>query len=141
LTNYNKILADLKVELLLSLDYLQYSFDKIKKLNISSESTQPEDLETFEALVSRFSRTTDIFIAKYMRSFALNDDPGFRGSLVDMINYAEKKNLITSARQWLEIRELRNKISHEYATADLKNIFEQVLENTPLVLEIKKRIK
>ena len=45
-----------------------------------------------------------------------------------------------SAKNWIEIRELRNKISHEYAAADLKIIFDQVMLLTPEVLEIRKKI-
>ena len=140
MTNYDKILADLKIELESSIDYLKYSFEKINKKSINSNSTSPEDLETYEALVSRFARTTDIFVAKYLRSFVLKDDPAFSGSLIDTINYAEKKGLIVSAKSWIEIRELRNKISHEYAAADLKIIFDQVMLLTPEVLEIRKKI-
>ena len=138
--NYDKILADLKIELESSIGYLKYSFEKINKKSINSNSTSPEDLETYEALVSRFARTTDIFVAKYLRSFVLKDDPAFSGSLIDTINYAEKKGLIVSAKNWIEIRELRNKISHEYAAADLKIIFDQVMLLTPEVLEIRKKI-
>lgn len=140
LINYDKILADLKIELESSIDYLKYSFEKINKKSINSNSTSPEDLETYEALVSRFARTTDIFVAKYLRSFVLKDDPAFSGSLIDTINYAEKKGLIVSAKNWIEIRELRNKISHEYTAADLKIIFDQVMLLTPEVLEIRKKI-
>ena len=91
-------------------------------------------------MVSRFARTTDIFVAKYLGSFVLKGDPAFSGSLIDTINYAEKKGLIASARNWIEIRELRNKISHEYAAADLKILFDQVMLLTPEVLEIRKKI-
>lgn len=60
---------------------------------------------------------------------------------MDTIYKAEKKQLINDARTWLEIRELRNRIAHEYATSDLKKIFDQVIEQTPAVLELKQKIK
>lgn len=139
--NYDQIIEDLKTELHQALGYLLYSFDKINQTNISpSQSKDPEILETFEALVSRFARTTDIFVAKYLRAVAEKDDPAFRGGLRDWVNYAEKKGLIQSATRWMEIRELRNKIAHEYASKDLNLIFNQVLANTPTVLEIRKII-
>ncbi len=138
---YKKILEELKKELVLSLDYLQYSFEKIQKNKIQIETKNPEELETFEALVSRFARVTDIFMAKYLRTFAEKDDPAFRGSLVDTIHYAEKKGLIASAQTWIEIRELRNKIAHEYAANDLKQVFDQVLLQTATVLSIRDKLK
>jgi hypothetical protein len=141
MTQHKKILEELKKELVLSLDYLQYSFEKIQKNKIQIETKNPEELETFEALVSRFARVTDIFMAKYMRTFAEKDDPAYRGSLVDTIHYAEKKGLIKTAQTWIEIRELRNKIAHEYAAKDLKQVFEQVLEQTSTVLSIRESLK
>jgi hypothetical protein len=142
MTNYDQILQELKTELFQSITFLEYSYNKVRsKQSTAIESMDPELLETFEALVSRFSRTTDIFIAKYLRSVAEKDDPAFRGGLRDWVNYAEKKGLINSASQWMEIRELRNKISHEYAAKDLALIFKQVLDNTHTVLDIRKVIK
>lgn len=141
MTNYPKIIQELKTELLLALDHLEFSYNKIKQNGLQTDSKNPETLETFEALVSRFSRVADIFVVKYLRSLAEQDDPGFRGSLRDWVNYAEKKAAIASAEQWMEIRELRNKISHEYATKDLSIIFDQVLANTPAVIEIRKSLE
>lgn len=141
MTDYGKILGGLKAELNACLDYLQYSYEKILKLNLSSDSKDPECLESYEALVSRFSRATDIFIAKYLRGFCEKDDPAFRGSLVDTVHYAEKKGLIASAKVWIEIRELRNKIAHENATKDLKIIFDQVMQQTPIVLSLKSKLQ
>lgn len=92
-------------------------------------------------MVSRFSRTTDIFLSKYLRALAEKDDPAFRGGLRDWVNYAGKKGSIDSATDWMAIRELRSKISHEYATKDLAQIFEHVLANVPRVLEIGNRLK
>ena len=137
MTDYQKILAELKRELESSIDHLNYSYNKIVTRKIQTTTREPESLEIFEALVSRFARTTDIFMAKYMRTFAEKDDPAFRGSLVDTIYYAEKSGLIDSAQHWIEIRELRNKIAHEYADRDLSLIFEQVLIAAPTVLGIR----
>ncbi|MCB0351673.1 MAG: nucleotidyltransferase substrate binding protein [Bdellovibrionales bacterium] len=138
--NHSEVLQELKIELIQSLEYLEYSFKKIHDKKIPIHSKNPEDLETYEALVSRFSRVTDIFISKYLRTVALNDDPAYSGALKDWVNYAEKKGVISSASTWMQIRELRNKIAHEYATRDLAQIFTQVIEHTPFVLDLKRHI-
>lgn len=140
MTDYTQIIQTIKTELLQSLDHLEYSYNKIQKKGLKTTATDAETLETFEALVSRFARVTDIFVAKYLRSLAERDDPAFRGSLRDWVNYAEKIKAITSASNWMEIRELRNKISHEYAAKGLSLIFEQVLDKTPEVLLIRKTL-
>lgn len=141
MTNHQNLINDLSMELKQSLHYLEYSYNKITSNKLSATGKDPETLETWEALVSRFARTTDIFIAKYLRAIAELDDPAFRGSLRDWVNYSEKKGIIDSAQNWLEIRELRNKIAHEYAINDLSGLFQQVLGATPSVLKIKDILK
>jgi uncharacterized protein with HEPN domain len=44
---------------------------------------------------------------------------------------AEKRGFVESADHFLEIRELRNEISHEYAAEDLVALFEAVLHKSP----------
>jgi uncharacterized protein with HEPN domain len=48
---------------------------------------------------------------------------------------------IESALIWIEIRELRNKIAHEYASGDLRIIFKQVLDQTSNVLKLRDQLK
>jgi len=141
MTNYKAILEELTEELQSCLHYLEHSYLKVNSKGLDLHTKDPESLEAWEALVSRFARTTDIFISKYLRAFAEKDDPGFRGSLVDTIYYAEKRSLIDEAKVWIEIRELRNRIAHEYAAVDLSIIFELVLKNTPQVLTLRQKIK
>jgi len=67
-------------------------------------------------------------------------DPAFRGELRDFVDKAEKKGLISSADKWMQIRELRNKISHEYTRSDLKITFEDVKAHTPFVTQDLRKI-
>src|SRR5438093_9871949 len=67
-----------------------------------------EDLEAWESFLSRFARVSDLFLAKYLRTYVLREDPGFRGSMRDFINQAEKLGLIDDAEAWLAVRELRS---------------------------------
>lgn len=53
------------------------------------------------------------------------------GTLLDVLLRAEKRGLVESADDFLEIRELRNEISHEYAMDDLRVLFWDVLDKTP----------
>lgn len=120
---------------------VEYRYNKIISNKITATAQDPESLETFEALVSRFSRVTAIFAAKYLRALAEQDDPAFRGSLRDWVNYAEKRGVIQSAKMWMDIWELRNKISYEYATKDLSGVFKKMLANTPEVLCVRELLK
>lgn len=100
-----------------------------------------ERLETWESFVARFSRVSDIFLSKYIRLKVLNEDPAFRGSFRDFLDMSEKIGLVTSASEWMQVRELRNKTAHEYTRDDLKVVFEQVLKMTPFLLSEMKNQK
>ena len=124
-----------------ALQHLRYSFQKVKNLSSDLETLSEEDLETWEGFVSRFSRASDIFINKYLETIILKEDPAFRGSVRDILNQAEKLQLIDSAEAWLEIRGLRNVTSHEYAEEKLQELFESVRKETPRLLEVEKKLK
>ena len=127
--------------LLKALKHLEYSYQKVLKGElVKKASWTEEELETLESFSSRFARSSDIFLSKYLRILALESDPGFRGTFIDMLNLAEKMNWIYSAKQWARIRELRNVAAHEYAQEELQTLFQEIVRLTPLVLSIHPRI-
>ncbi len=121
---------------------LEHSWQKIKDKKIPDLSAKNLDiLETWEAFTARFARTTDIFLTKYIRLLILDLDPGFRGEIRDYLDKAEKVDLISSADQWMKVRELRNHIAHEYSKADLEKTFKNVISLVPFVLQDLQRHK
>ncbi len=124
--------------LLNALNHLEYSYQKILKYELVKKAKwSEEELETLESFSSRFARSSDIFLSKYLRTLAIETDPAFRGTFMDTLNLAEKMNWISSARQWARIRELRNVAAHEYAQEDLQSLFQELFQLTPLVLSIR----
>lgn len=140
MTNYQKLIEDYKRDLMKSLYYLKYSYQKIQGLPSKLENADPETLETWESFVSRFSRVTDIFVMKYLKVRILNEDPAFQGTVRDFLNKAEKMYLIEDAHQWFDIRDLRNKISHDYTESELENHLETIKKYIPVVFAIEKVI-
>ena len=114
-------------------DILQYSYDKCSLIGVKTGLTY-EEMESFEALTSRFARLSDIIIQKIFRFLdTLNLEAN--GTIRDRINRAEKTGVIESADKFVEIRILRNDIAHEYKSETIYEIFEQVLESTPTLLK------
>lgn len=114
-------------------DIFQYSFEKCSGIGVRSDFTY-EELESFEALTSRFARLSDIIIQKILRLFDELDleEPG---TVRDRINRAEKKGIIASADDFIQIRILRNEIAHEYKPEAVGKIFMQVMKLAPPLLE------
>lgn len=114
--------------------WLRRSFTRCRRVKDRRELT-PADLDAFEALTSRYARTSDMVLQKLFRGLdAIELEDG--GTLLDALNRAEKRGLINSADAFREIRELRNEIAHEYARENLRPLFTSVLDHTPNLLEI-----
>lgn len=92
------------------------------------------ELETFEALTARYSRLSDLLLQKIFRlidSLELAD----QGTMVDRINRAEKRGIVKSAKEFTELRYLRNTIVHEYEPDEYARIFKDVIKVTPILLD------
>ena len=115
-----------------STEWLLYSYSICKKIGIKDEFTAQE-LTEFESLSSRFSRTIDLFINKNLRSLYKIELENPE-TIIDLLNKAEKREVIESAETWKKIKELRNSIAHDYNIIDFANdIFKPLLEYTPIV--------
>ena len=91
-----------------------------------------EDLESFDSLTSKFSRASDLYTHKIIRTiWILLHEPFV--PFIDMLNQAEKLNIIYSADQLFEIRDLRNQITHEYLPDAITELVPDVLEYAKLL--------
>lgn len=127
-----KIISDLKR----SRRHLEYSFQKVKTLSFAQEFDD-EQLETLESFASRFARFSDLVIKQYLTFRARESDPGFRGSVIDLLNLSERFGWIASAIDWRRIRELRNISAHDYSAEDFKELYEELITRAPILLSLK----
>jgi hypothetical protein len=104
------------------------SVDMIETLG-ESESGR----ERLEAFCARFARLSDILLA---RAFRLADERELlpSGTVIDRLHRAEKRQWISSAHLWQEIRLLRNRMAHEYAAQIWAQIVQEAWRLTPEVL-------
>ncbi len=89
----------------------------------------------FEAFTSRFARAVDLLIHKVYRSI---DNVEFieGGTLIDVMNRAEKRKLIDSTREMRLLKDMRNDIAHAYLAERLQLLHEEVLNQAPRLLEL-----
>ena len=113
-----------------SLSRLLYSFEICSKTGLKEAYTE-EEFIVFEAMTSRYARTTDMLVNKVLRSLdAVEYING--GTVIDAANNAEKRGIVDS--QYLrKLKDLRNSIAHEYVTENITRFFAKVLEFTPLL--------
>lgn len=130
----NEILSKNLEALKKQLNWLEHSFQKCKSIKITS-SVSIEDLDSLETLSSRFARSIDFLIRKVWRAI---DEYEFenQGTLIDVVNNAHKRNLIESVEEIRVLKNLRNDIAHEYINENLFNLYEDLINYTPKLIEI-----
>lgn len=87
-----------------------------------------EDIEHIDQFIFRFSKLQDAIgqrFFKAMLTFLEEDVEGV--PFIDILNKLEKFQLIESADQWKQLREIRNTIAHEYD--DSPELMVQVLNS------------
>ena len=114
-----------------SLKSLQQSRDKTHQLLQQSEFSF-EELESIDSLTSKFSRTSDIYLQKVLRSIwmLLREDTV---PLIDLLNRAEKLMIIVSAEELLQMQDIRNQIAHEYLPEAVPELASEVVVMTTLL--------
>jgi len=100
--------------------HLSYSWSNLfgQKIDVKwvcNLENVPEIAERLEAFVSRFGRMQDTMADKLLPRWllALAEAPG---SQIETLNRAERLGVLTSTERWLEARNLRNRLVHEYMT-------------------------
>lgn len=90
--------------------------------------------ESLDALSSKFSRLSDIYTQKILKTiiFLLREDaPTF----LDRVNLCEKLGIIPSADEMIAIRDLRNTIAHEYLNENLIEIYMEIIRLSDSLLK------
>ena len=122
-----------------SMTQLAYSYEKCDAIG-EKEEYDLEEQESFEALTSRFSRTSDILTQKVFKTLFILLQENIK-TIIDAANFLEKLEIIERADDLLNIREIRNQIAHEYVETDIKALFFDVLHYVPDMKKIIKNAK
>ena len=110
-----------------ALNTLHLSIEKCARI-IGKDEYSFEEMESLDSLTSKFGRTSDLYIQKVLRTiWMLLHEPFV--PFIDLLNKAEKMELIASADQLLEIRDLRNQITHEYLPEALTELIPKVIDS------------
>ena len=84
-----------------------------------------------EAFTSRFSRSVDLVTNKVLRSLD-RVEMQHSGTLLDVVNRAEKRGFVESADQLREMKDVRNIIAHDYAGKRLPEIHAFCVQQKPI---------
>ena len=131
--NIQRLLESNRGLLSRSLPSFEKSLAKCRRIALS-ENLSFEEEECFDSLTSKFSRISDIFTQKILKSLILRlreDAPTF----IDRMNLCEKLGVLPSAEDMISIRDLRHLIAHEYITENLLEVYWETLQLSDKLLE------
>lgn len=91
-----------------------------------NKTYSPLEAEPYDALCDRFIRAIETAI-KYFVSyeklmFAENSE-----TLRDLLNRMEKLHLISSSEIWFKMRDVRNRIVHDYLPEKIKDMYDSII--------------
>ncbi|HKK80987.1 MAG TPA: hypothetical protein VJ909_01990, partial [Prolixibacteraceae bacterium] len=76
-----------------------------------------------DQFIFRFSKLQDLMGARLFPSILeLLAEPVYDKAFIDILNRLEKLHVIESATEWVELRNIRNDIAHEYPASLLERI-------------------
>lgn len=123
--NDTTLLQASKTKVISSIQLVEASMHDLKPFDDKIKYS-PKELEPYDALADRFIRAVENCI-KFFRTYDyyLNvvKTESYRNLLLDI----EKLKIITSVDLWIDMRDIRNRIVHEYLPDQVKNIFDQVM--------------
>jgi uncharacterized protein YutE (UPF0331/DUF86 family) len=122
----------------LSAYWVRHSYEQTASIETKTEY-ETEEFDKLENLTSRYARTTDMLVNKVLRSIDTVESEDI-GTIIDIMNRAEKRGIVTSAELLHTIKDLRNNIVHEYKIAEITRFFADVKKYTPLLLDIIKKV-
>ena len=107
----------------------------------SEKSYTPREREPYDALSDRFSRAVEVSI-KFFKSYEKFIYGENSETLRDLLNRMEKLGFIDSVLTWMNMRDVRNRIVHEYLPEEIKAIYDSIF--TPFgnqLRKVKKKIE
>lgn len=85
-----------------------------------------DESEPYDALSDRFVRAVEVSL-KFFRSYERLQFAEESDTLRDRLNRMEKLKLITSVERWFNMREVRNRIVHDYIPGEIKLMYDEIM--------------
>lgn len=114
-------------------EHLAWSVERCRPF-VGETGWNSEQLERLESLASRFARLADLLTQRVARLADLLELES-PGSLLDRIRRAEKRGWVATDGALVRVRELRNLIAHEYEDTDLAQLYREIINLSPVLID------
>lgn len=85
----------------------------------------PEEREPYDALCDRFIRAVEVSI-KFLKTYEINMYGEKSETLRDLMSRMEKTEMISSLDIWFRMRDVRNRIVHDYLPEEIQALYNDI---------------
>ena len=94
----------------------------------------PDELEPYDALVSRFERAVEVSL-KFFRTVERFETADAASTVRDCLGLMCKVGVLGDVEVWMQMREVRNRIAHDYVPEKVKSIYDLLTATYRPVIE------
>ena len=105
---------------------VEASLSRITPYDVNQNYT-PEEMEPYDAMSGRFIRAIEVSL-KFFRTYERYLFVESSDTIRDLLNRMATVDLITSTQLWVAMRDVRNRIVHDYLPKDIKQTYD-VIQN------------
>ncbi|MCK4252701.1 nucleotidyltransferase substrate binding protein [candidate division WOR-3 bacterium] len=109
-----------------AINLVEASLKEVKPFNANKIYT-PKEREPYDALCDRFIRAVEISL-KYFRSYEKLMYGEISETLRDLLNRMGKLEIISSITLWMQMRDVRNRIVHDYLPEEIKDMYDEIMD-------------
>ena len=103
---------------------VEASLSRITPYDVNQNYT-PEEMEPYDAMSGRFIRAIEVSL-KFFRTYERYLFVESSDTVRDLLNRMATVDLITSTQLWVAMRDVRNRIVHDYLPKDIKQIYDAI---------------
>lgn len=123
-SNYDALLAAVAGHYTNAIALLESSLNRYRPFDPARRYT-PEELEPYDAMCDRYLRAVEMAI-RYFRTLERAKLAANSESYRDLLGNIAKWRLIDDVDLWFRMRDLRNRIAHDYLPEHLRRIYEAI---------------
>ncbi len=101
------------------------SVERLEPYDDTREYTSLE-LEPYDALSDRFIRAVEVCI-RFFRSLDIYESAVEAETYRELLNRMEKIGIVSSVELWMDMRDVRNRIVHDYLPEEAKSRFDDIM--------------
>jgi len=124
-TDLMKLLEINRKKVVDALELVRASLNKLGPYDPQRDYTADER-EPYDALCDRFIRAVEVNL-KFFRTYEKVQFGEESDTLRDLLNRIEKVGLISSVELWFRMRDVRNRIVHDYLPEKVKEMYDDIM--------------